>query len=183
MRKIIVFLSISAFAVVSLLSCQKEDRSISQNAQDNAQHVQPMVAEVPISIGVGIRLYRPRYNCLRGLSLCIGKKKHVASVYAEPSLFMSGETVGDTSIRLADANISLNADKTIMTIQFQSDFDKSDGQTFTIDDGLNTFDLDSEVLSDLGVSSITMASGSYDLTDLDVANKKYGTLTIPVTTK
>jgi len=179
-------LPILVFSLFLMSSCQKSENVKSTESNSTKSEVYSEEFEVAgPTITLGIRLYRPKFDCLKGFSLCIGRKKtHTPyNPYDYPVFFMPNETVGDKGVRLSVADLTLDTTQSIMKLVFTMDFDRADGSTIVIDNGYNVFDLDSVALSDLGVNSILMTPGSYNLINIDIPHHKYGTVFIPVTTK
>lgn len=134
------------------------------------------------SVRVGIRLYRPKYDCLEKLSLCIGRKKPVPTKDSPEyrDLYYAGEVYLDPNIRVADADIIYLASINSIKIIFKSDFDKSDGTILEIDQGYNNFNLDNSTLSLLGLNNVNLQTGSYQIVNIDIQNNQFGEVIIPM---
>lgn len=154
--------------------CIKEN-SRNENVNEESIRIEMTKGAVsyipPIKIGLRINLYRPKYNCLDHLSLCIGRKRGGGLDSHIVQGIVTRESVA------ADATFDL--DNNEVYIQFLEDFDKSDGTTFIIDSNYNTWNLTQAVLDDLNVNTVDLETGSYILNNYNSNQQEFGDITIP----
>ena len=122
----------------------------------------------PGGIHLWIKLYRPKYNCNHGFSICIGTRRNPKP---SPVLLMP-----DT-LNTPEAIIYISNDKTKMKIVFLEDYNRSEGTTLEIDDGFNIFNMDEGLKAALGVNGISVETGAYPI---DFSRDTYGSVIFAV---